>query len=35
MIVGAYKLPDSLLLVLDSEQVVTHVTSLHNSGRSK
>lgn len=31
LIRGAYKLPDSLLLVLDSERIVSQVTSLHNS----
>lgn len=31
LIRGAYKLPDQLLLVLDSERIVTLVTSLHNS----
>jgi purine-binding chemotaxis protein CheW len=34
LIRGAYRLPDTLLLVLDSEQVVTHVTGLHDSGRT-
>ena len=31
LIRGAYKLPDCLLLVLDSERIVTQVTSLHDS----
>lgn len=35
LIRGAYKLPGQLLLVLDSEKIVTQVTSLHDSGRSK
>lgn len=33
LIRGAYKLPDGLLLVLGSESIVAHVTSLHDSDR--
>ena len=34
LIRGAYKLPDTLLLVLDAERIVAHVTALHDSGRT-
>lgn len=30
---GAYKLPQSLLLVLDADSIVTHVRNLHSSNR--